>query len=386
MPGGRGDKTLFRLFGLPIRANASWLFLVALVLMTLAQSQFPALLGPGVSWQVRWGLAVVATVGLFASLLIHEMAHSLVARATGMPVAGITLFIFGGVSQLEDEPPTAGSEFIMAVAGPASSVLLGAGAAALCVAGQVLRWPREVVALLNVLASVNFLLAAFNSLPAFPMDGGRVLRSVVWGITGNLRTATRVAVGIGSFAGLAMMAGGGLIIFYTRAFITGVWLIIIGFFLRQAGYGSLQAVVMREELEDVTVRDFMVLHVVTVPQELSIEDFVRDYVFHFRFSYYPVVDTFGRVIGLLSAHAPRELAVDFWPRTAVRTVMQPLDEAMLLHPDTPANDALSLLRRSQPQLAVVVEEGRPVGIVALGDLMKFLTLRVALTPGRRRLR
>jgi len=386
MPFGGRDKTLFRLFGLPIKANVSWLFLVALVLVTLARGHFPDELGEGRPWYVYWGLAALGAVGLFASLLVHELAHSLVARATGMPVAGITLFIFGGVSQLQDEPPTAGSEFLMAVVGPVTSVVLGVLFTALYLVGSGLAWPRAVLALTGLLASVNFLLAAFNSVPAFPLDGGRVLRSILWGITGSLRLATHIAVGIGSFAGLSMIVGGVLIVFYTPLDITGIWLAIIGFFLRQAAYGSLRMVVMREHLEGDKVRRFMSPEVVTVPQGLSVADFVRDYVFHHRFSYYPVVDPFGRVLGLLSARAPREVDSALWPRTAVDSVMRPLDKAAILHPDTDAVDALSSLRQDEVQRAVVVEDGRPVGIVSLRDLLRFLALKIDLEPRRRRLR
>ena len=386
MPFGGRDKTLFRLFGLPIKANVSWLFLVALVLVTLARGHFPGELGEGRPWYVYWGLAALGAVGLFASLLVHEIAHSLVARATGMPVAGITLFIFGGVSQLQDEPPTAGSEFMMAVVGPVTSVVLGVLFTALYLVGSGLAWPRAVLALTGLLASVNFLLAAFNSVPAFPLDGGRVLRSILWGITGSLRLATRIAVGIGSFAGLSMIVGGVLIVFYTPLDITGIWLAVIGFFLRQAAYGSLQMVVMREHLEGDKVRRFMSPGVVTVPQGLSVADFVRDYVFHHRFSYYPVVDPFGRAIGLLSARAPREVDSALWPRTAVDSVMLPLDKAAILSPDTDAVDALSSLRQGEVQRAVVVEDGRPVGIVSLRDLLRFLALKIDLEPRRRRLR
>ncbi|MHC4789075.1 MAG: M50 family metallopeptidase, partial [Planctomycetota bacterium] len=184
------ERTLFRLFGLPIKAKLSWLFLVALVVWTLAQRYFPQELGEGLAWYAYWGLGVVGAAGLFASLIAHELCHSIVARSTGMRVSGITLFLFGGVSQLEEEPPTAGTEFLMAVVGPLSSVVIGVAFLVLWIFANSFGWSRPVLALVKYLFFINFLLAAFNSLPAFPLDGGRVLRSILWAFTGDLRLAT----------------------------------------------------------------------------------------------------------------------------------------------------------------------------------------------------
>ncbi|NLW50010.1 MAG: CBS domain-containing protein [Candidatus Brocadiaceae bacterium] len=383
MPFAGRDKTLFRLFGLPIRANASWLILVALVFLTLAQGPFGVGLGPDAPRLLRWGLAAAGTAGLFASLLLHEVAHSLVARGMGMRVAGITLFVFGGVSRLEDEPPTAACEFFMAVAGPLTSVVLGLLSTVLLLAAAALGCPRAVPALLGLLAGANFILAAFNSLPAFPLDGGRVLRSVVWGVSGSLHLATRVAVGIGSLASMTMMAAGGFLVLFPPHNLGGVWPIILGFFVYRAGRSSMQAVVLREQLTGETVRPFVTPQMVTVPEDLSIHAFVRDYAFRYRFNYYPVVDAWGRVAGLLDARAPGRVPAEFRTRADVRAVMQPVHETKLLHPDTPAMDALHLLHRSEPDVALIVDEGRPVGIVSIGALMEFVSLKMALSQTAR---
>jgi Zn-dependent protease/CBS domain-containing protein len=375
------SKTLFRLFGLPIKANLSWLFLVALVVFTLAKGYYPQKLGTGRPEHVYWALAAAGALGLFASLIAHELMHSLVARSTGMPVSGITLFIFGGVSQLEEEPPTALSEFLMAVVGPLTSVLIGSGFLALGFVGSQVGWPDTVQALIGFLSLVNFVLAAFNSLPAFPLDGGRVLRSILWGVTRDLRTATQVAANVGSFFGFGLIVLG-IFTLWKGDFIGGIWLTVIGFFLRQAAAGSLQMVVMREQLAGDNVSRFMTTDVVTVPRDMSLEEFVTDYVFHHRFTYYPVVDEAGRMVGLVSARSPREVDQERWAEARIEDVMGPADERNMLSPDTDAVDALSALRQRDERRAVIVDEGRPVGIVSLRDLLQFLALKIDLEPRR----
>ncbi|MFW6189355.1 MAG: CBS domain-containing protein [Planctomycetota bacterium] len=384
------DKTLFKLFGLPIKANLSWLLLVALIMVSLAEAWFPRELGEDVTWQVHWGLAFIGTVGLFASLIAHELCHSLVARKTGMPVSGITLFVFGGVSQLEDEPPTAGSEFIMAVVGPLSSVVIGT---IFLVAFFVIRssaasqqtiWATAGQALVKYLAIINFVLAAFNSLPAFPLDGGRVLRSIVWGLTDSLRLATRVAVSIGSMLGFGLMLLG-ILFFIWQPTIAGLWLVVIGFFLRHAAMQNLRLVTMREYLEGETVDRFMTTDVVTVERDAEVDAFVNDLVFHHRFTYYPVVDETGKLVGIVSARAPRELDQSEWSRATVEQIMDPVEEQKTLPPDADAVDALSLLRKLDEGRVVVVEDGEPVGILSLRDLMGFLALKIDLEPSSSRL-
>jgi Zn-dependent protease len=373
------EKTLFKLFGLPVKANVSWLFLVALILISLAEAGFPHWVGEA-PWYVHWGLAVITTVGLFASLIVHELCHSLVARKTGMPVSGITLFIFGGVSQLEDEPPDAATEFFMAVVGPLSSVIIGVIFGGVYLVLRATGVSDAAQAVVGYLSAMNFLLAAFNSLPAFPLDGGRVLRSIVWGITDSLRLATRVAVSIGSLLGFGLMLGGIAMMFLFSIWIFGLWLLVIGFFLRQAAMSNLRLVMMRRYLEGETIERFMTTDLVTVEEDMPLDTFVNEYVFHHRFSYYPVVDAEGDLKGVVSARAPREVDQDRWSDVTVDQIMQEIGEERTLPPDADAVDALSTLRRLEESRVVVVEDGKPVGILSLRDLLGFLALKVDLEP------
>ncbi|MFO7956253.1 MAG: site-2 protease family protein [Candidatus Brocadiia bacterium] len=378
MPFFGKDRTLFKIFGIPVKANLSWLFLVGLVMFTLAEGYFPQKLGdPSVA--LRWGLALIGAMGLFACLLVHELCHSLVARRTGMPVGGITLFIFGGVSQLQDEPPTAPAEFFMALVGPAASIVLGIGFLVLWFVGRVAGWGDAVLALTQYLWLINFVLAAFNLMPAFPLDGGRIVRSVLWGITDDLRAATNVAANIGSFFGLGLIVLGVILTLQVDV-LGGLWMIVIGFFLRQAAMSSLQMVVIRQQLEGETVRRFMTTDLVTVPRDISVQEFVDEYVFHHRFSYYPVVEKGGRLLGMVSARAPRELDNQEWPKRNVQDLMEDLDDCTTIHPDMDAVDALSLLREQDTNRAVVVEGSRAVGMLSLRDLLQFLAVKIDLEP------
>jgi CBS domain-containing protein len=254
--------------------------------------------------------------------------------------------------------------------------------------GNHLGWGVAVQAVVLYLSVINLILAAFNSMPAFPLDGGRVLRSIVWAVTGDLQLATQVAVSIGSLLGFGLMfVGLFLMMFYTRALlIEGLWLLVIGFFVRQAAQGNLQMVQMREYLEGETVRRFMTTNVVTAPRDLNLQRFVDEMVFHHRLDFYPVVDEQGMLLGIVNARAPRQVSPHEWGITSVGDVMMPLEQSMTISPDNDAVEALAVLRRREDSGLVVVEGGRPVGTVSLRDLLGFLALKMDLEPRQRAFR
>ena len=192
---------LFKLLGFEVRIDASWIVIAVLVTWSLAKGAFPSWY-PNLTPATYWIMGVVGALGLFVSIVAHEFCHSLVARKFGMPMKGITLFIFGGVAEMGDEPPTAKAEFMMAIAGPLSSLAIGGCCYLIYLLGLQSQWPTPVNAVNYYLFYINVILAAFNLLPAFPLDGGRVLRSILWGAKGNMRWATRVSSSIGSAFGL----------------------------------------------------------------------------------------------------------------------------------------------------------------------------------------
>jgi len=366
-------KTLFRVAGLPIRANVSWLILVGMLIVVLARGPLPQIMGEAPA-AVYWALAVVGATGLFASLLAHELCHSLVARWQGMAVGGITLFVFGGVSELEDEPPTAASEFLMAAAGPWASVAIGCCLAIVWTVGNIAGWHVGIQAVLMYVWMMNFILAAFNLLPAFPLDGGRILRSLLWAASGDMNAATRVAARVGLLFGLGLIFVGAWLLLDGNA-LPGIWLMLVGFFLQQAAGSNLRMAELRSRLAGENVTRFMATPLIVVPQDADLRTFVGDYVFRYRASYYPVVDDDGLLVGSISARAPRSVRRRNWPRTPVRSVMTPATRANTLGPDAEAAEVLTALRLRDERRLVVVENGRPLGTVSLRDLLDFLSLK-----------
>ncbi|MBS3763684.1 MAG: site-2 protease family protein [Planctomycetes bacterium] len=377
MPNLRKSWTLFKIFGFPIKINPTWFLLFFLIVFSLSSKEgmLRSFLGGQIenTW-VYWVLGVIGALGLFASLIIHELCHSIVARKTGMPVKGITLFIFGGVSEMEDEPPTPMGEFLMAVVGPVASILISLGCLAVWITGKLFYWPGTVTVLLGYLAGINFALAVFNSLPAFPLDGGRVLRSLIWGATNDLRKATRIAGRIGGTFGMVMIVGGVLMLF-SGSIIGGIWFMFIGFFLRKAASNSLQQVVMRQTIGGQPVSDFMTSDPITVTSDIPVQNFVEDYALHYHFHVFPVVDDDGNLIGEVNSRAPAQLERARWDSATVSEIMEDPPDDMCISPDTDASRALSILRREEGNRLIVVQNNEPVGILSLRDLLDFIVLR-----------
>ena len=319
-----------RIFGINIHVDWSWVLIFLLVTWSLAAGLFPAW-HPDWSAALRWGLAVVASLLFFASILLHELSHSLVAKARGLPVRRITLFLFGGVSNIEREPPTPKTEFLMAVVGPITSILLGLiflalaafSAATSGITAQepeaVARQLGPVTTLLAWLGPINILLGLFNLIPGFPLDGGRILRAALWSATKDLRKATAWAAGVGRLtgwmfiaAGVAMALGAQLPFFGT-GLISGLWLIFIGWFLNSAAVNSYQQTVVRDLLEDVPVFRLMRLNVPTVAPTLTVSHLVYDYVMGADERAFPVMEG-DRLVGMVCLEDIRKVPREVGPR------------------------------------------------------------------------
>ncbi len=370
--------TLFRLFGFKIRIDASWLIIVVLVTWSLTTGVFPAQY-EGLSSLSYVLMGVAAAMGLFASIIFHELSHSLVARRFGLEMRGITLFVFGGVAEMDDEPPSAVAELAMALAGPASSVVAGGalyGLYAISVAGG---WPVQATGVLLYVGLINLVLAAFNMVPAFPLDGGRVLRALLWQWKGNLRWATRIAaLGGSAFGVLLIMLG--LLYVVMGAFISGLWFAVIGLFVRSASMASYRQVVTRQLLQGETVRRFMVSEPVTVPRSISIRELVEDYIYRHHHKFFPVVED-GKLFGCVTTRAVKEVPNEEWERRAVSELATTCDPENTVSPDTDVMDALSLMRRTGNSRLMVVDDGHLMGIVSLKDLLEFLNLKLDLEGG-----
>jgi Zn-dependent protease/CBS domain-containing protein len=373
---------LFRLVGIPISVDASWLVVLALLTLSLG-SAFPVLLRqyfPGVTPDLApyeyWLMGLVAALAFFVCILLHELGHAVVARSQGMPIRGITLFLFGGVAEMEDEPDTAGGEFLMAIAGPIVSVLLAVGLGLLAWLGYNGGWPHPVVIVLGYLAFINGLVLAFNLIPAFPLDGGRVLRSILWGATGDLRRATRWAALLGqAFAWL--LIGWGVRQFFMGNWLGGVWMGLIGMFLNKAAQGSYQQVLVRQALQGEPVRRFMNPDPIAVPPSLDLRHWVEDFVYRYHRKTFPVVAD-GHLEGFIDTSALAQAPRPEWARHTIGEVMRHDIEAIAISPDADALQALGKMRRTGSSRLLVAEGDRLVGILSLKDLLSFLHLKIEL--------
>lgn len=367
---------LFRLLGFAVRLDLSWFLVVGLISWSLAASVFPPLY-PDLEPATYWLMGVAAALGLFASVVLHELAHALVARRFRLTIRGITLFIFGGVAEMESEPPNAEAEFLIAIAGPAASVVVAVGCLGIGGLGPMFGLPLPLTGVLMHLGGLNLLLVGFNMIPAFPLDGGRVLRSALWKLKSDLRWATRITTSIGSGFGLLLIFLGIWRLIAVQDLVGGLWMLLIGLFLRNAAKIAYKQLMMRRSLEGEPVRRFMQQDPVVVSRAMSVADLVEGYVYRYHHKLFPVVDG-DRLIGCVTTRAAKELPQSEWTRQSVSAVMQPCSADNTVGPDTEAVEALSRMSRTGQSRLMVVEDGRLLGIIALEDLLKFLALKVEL--------
>jgi Zn-dependent protease/CBS domain-containing protein len=302
------------------------------------------------------------------------MGHALGAQAVGMPIRGITLFLFGGVAELGGEPTSARNEFLMAVAGPVVSAVLAG--IFFILAGLGADWPSLTIMAFDRLAWINLTVLIFNLVPAFPLDGGRVLRSILWGATGNLRRATRWAAWAGQ-AFAWVLIGLGLLALFGGHPMQGIWLGLIGMFLNNAARGSYRQVLAREMLQGEPVRRFMNPEPVVVPPNLDLRRWVEEYVYRYHRKLFPVADD-GRLAGVIGTRVLAEVPQEEWDRHTVGELMRPDVAALSVAPDTDALEALAKMQRTGFSRLLVTEGERLVGIVSLKDLLRFLQLKVEL--------
>lgn len=377
-----------KLFGIKIFVDWSWIFIFLLVTWSLAAGVFPSL-HPNWGAGMLIGLSIVASILFFGSVLAHEFAHSLVARARGMPVRRITLFIFGGVSNIEKEPQSPGSEFWMAIVGPLTSLALGILFLGIGYANengtlpytlQGLKGMDPIATLFFWLGPINLILAAFNMIPGFPLDGGRVLRSILWKTTGNMRIATRWASVLGQViawafivAGIAM-AFGIQIPFFGTGLINGIWLAFIGWFLNNAAVQSYRQVVIDDILEGIQVNRLMHRSVPTVSPDLMVSQFVDDYVMGHGEQAFPVL-LGDQLVGMVSVQDVRKVARPEWESVSIKDIMTPRPKLEVVNPDEDASEALHKLSERDIRQVPVVEAGRLVGLLRRQDIIRWLQLQ-----------
>lgn len=357
-----------QIFGISIYLHPSWFLIFALITLSL-RTQFTA---QHPSWNPaqHWMLGLITSLFFFGSVVFHELSHSLVAKHYKIPVASITLFVFGGLARIVREPSSAKQEFNIAIAGPISSFflaaifyLVGRHSGNLEMLGATSRW----------LAEINFILAAFNLAPGFPLDGGRVLRAIAWRITDDFSKATRIASRTGKvFAYLMIFAG--IWIALRGNWFGGLWWVFIGWFLLSAAQESFAQVAIRNTLAGVLAADIMSRDVPVVPRDLSLEDYVHDVLRTGRRCH--VVTANGAPVGLVTLHAAQGIPRDEWPNTSIQAAMRPMDKVKRASPSEPVLSVLERMQAEDINQMPVLDDGRVVGMIMRDSILRVLQTRI----------
>jgi len=372
---------LFRLMGIPITLDASWLVILALITVNLMQV-FPGLMNkyfpdaPNLSRSDYAFMSLVAALAFFVCIVLHELGHAVVARKLGMQIKGITLFLFGGVAELGEEPASSKTEFLMAAAGPAVSVVLAIVFGLLWWIGLRFGAPAPLIVAVGYLGVINAAVLLFNLIPAFPLDGGRVLRSIFWGATGDLRRATYWAALIGQGFAWLLIANAVYQFFIEQSF-SGIWTGLIGLFLNNAARSSYQQVLVRQALEGEPVSRFMNQQPIVVSPGLDLRSWVEDYVYRYHRKAFPVSSN-GHVEGFITTQALSEIPREEWPQHTVGELMNPDLKAITIAPDADALKALGKMQQTGSSRLLVMDGDKLVGIVSLKDLLRFLHLKIEL--------
>ena len=375
-----GSFRIGKIAGIEIDINVSWIIILVLLTVSLAVGWFPQLY-PRWSTASYWVTGFIASLLLFVSVLLHELAHSLVARRRGLPVKSITLFVFGGVSNIEREPTSPGVEFQMAIVGPLTSLVIGIACFLLQLPLRGSNSPLEGI--LFYLAVTNVLLGLFNLIPGFPLDGGRVLHSIIWKITGSLRQATRVATVTGQVIAYLFIFGG-IWLLFTGYFLDGIWLGFIGWFLLSAAQSANSQAMLTSMLKGVTVGEVMNPHPATVPADISLQQLVDAYFLPGGLKYALVMQG-DKLVGLITLGDIRHIPRERWASLPVSQVMIPLSRLHVVSPQQSLNDVLPLMNDHDVNQLPVVQDGTLVGILSRDAIIRYLEVRRGLgvdTPKR----
>jgi Zn-dependent protease len=356
------------IFGFEIRIDFSWFIIFFLILWSFSAGVFPAKI-PGRPVGLYFVMGTLGALLFFASLLAHELAHSLVARSKGIPVEGITLFIFGGMARMRLEAEDPRDEFQIAVVGPLSSLAIAGLFALVWWLGRLAGWSPAIAVAAGYLAFLNALLAVFNLMPGFPLDGGRVFRALVWRATGDVTKATRWAAASGRWFGYALMAFGALQLF-AGAVLGGMWLIFIGWFLQNAAGMSLRQHVVRNLLEGVGAREIMTANPDAVPADLAVQELVDVHFLQKRHQAFPVVEA-GRPVGLVTLQHVKQLPRQEWAGKQVRHVMAG-SEGIVVGPWESVSRVLEIMQEAGERRVLVVRDGRLTGLISASDVAAWL--------------
>jgi Zn-dependent protease len=373
----RGGIPIGKAFGIQLRLHYSWFFIFALITFALAYLYFPSIY-PSWSVSARVAAGLITSVLFFASVLVHELMHSIVAQRQGIPVRSITLFIFGGVSEITTEPKQAGDEFRMAIVGPLASLVIGGiflgiyfdlrGSSALAA--------QFVTSVAFWLGYINLALGVFNLIPGFPLDGGRVLRSIIWARNHDLRRSTRIASNAGRAVGFFFI-GGGIFLIFSSYWFDGIWLALIGWFLESAAVGSYQQLLMQEMLKGHVASEIMSTDCAVVPPDMTIDHLVNGNILTTGRRCFPVASD-SQIMGLMTLHDIKVVPRDRWTTETVQQAMTPFDKLKWVRPDEELSSVMRILSEGDVNQVPVVLDNKIIGMVTRENLLNFVQVRSRL--------
>jgi Zn-dependent protease/predicted transcriptional regulator len=366
-----GGFNLGKLFGIQFRLHYTWFIILILITASLSWQVFPVFY-PGWSQLLYWTIGLATSLLVFASVLAHELAHSLVGRANGIPIKSITLFLFGGVAQMTREATKASAEFKMAAAGPACSLVVGGVFAGVWVLAQNIIEPLAAMAF--YLAQINVILAIFNLIPGFPLDGGRVFRSLMWRFSGNYQRSTRIAARLGQGVAYAFMLGGILMMVFLQEWVGGLWIIFIGWFLHNAASASYRQVQWQEALRGITASQVMTSHYATVPPDITLKQLVEGYVLLTGQRFFLVADESG-FKGILTLRNIKSVARSDWNTTPVENIMVPAGQLKVARPEQDVLNIMAEMNENAINQMPVVDDGRVIGLITRDNLSRALRTR-----------
>jgi len=363
---------LFKIFGIEIRLDYSWFIIFALFTYYFGFFYFPSVL-PELNKGLLALITIITVILFFTSVLIHEMSHSLVARKKGIPVERITLFLFGGMAQIEKEPETPFSEFIMAIVGPAASFVLAIFFGIIWFFTRGFALVEEPV---KYLAIINVVLGVFNILPGYPLDGGRVLRSIIWKTTGSLKRATFIASTAGRVLGFMIIAVGIFFIFVGN-FLNGVWLAFIGWFLQSSAQTGYRQIVFETSIKGIKVGEVVNENIVDVTSDTTIQNLVDDYFMKYRFGRFPVVENLKsrKLVGVISIHDAKEVPREKWQYVKVGDVVKKISEKEKVDISMEVSEAIKRMIKNDLSHLVVMSGGKLKGMITKSDVMHFIEVR-----------
>ena len=368
---------LARIFSIQLRVHWSWLILGGLITASLAIGWFPTTT-PGLNSYLYWISGAICALGLFVSIVIHEFAHALIGKSYDMPIEGITLFLFGGVSQLSDEPPHPKSEFQMAIAGPLASVFLAGIFYFVFIQLDAVEkpetWHRLLQAIFSYLASVNLIVAIFNMLPGFPLDGGRVLRSILWSIKKDIVWATKISTAIGQGFGWALV-GLGFVYLLTGQPVPAIWSFLLGLLLNSLAKSSYLQLLIKQNLIGKTAKTFMDPTPVAVSPDTPVSELMNDFFKLTDQTLFPVVDANNEFLGCVDIASVKRITESEWPSHTVRELLQECPSELQIGPDTEAEKALSQMSSSGSRELIVIRDHRLLGLLRQTALLRYLSLR-----------